>query len=85
MASTWTSFTFTYPDGLGKAGHTAAPLWTEPPNIWGLHPFPPLCITALASNKMSFVNDSARLVMSSGQLALFLKRLFNPISETKSL
>lgn len=49
-------------------------------NNLGTLSVPPVCITELTHNKMSIVNDSARLVMSSGQLALSLKCLFNPIS-----
>lgn len=49
-------------------------------NNLGTLSVPSVCITELTHNKTSIVNDSARLVMSSGQLALSLKCLFNPIS-----
>lgn len=37
-----------------------------------------LCIAELMYNETRIVNDFARIIMSSGQLGLFLKCLFNP-------
>lgn len=46
-----------------------------------------LCVAESMYNEMNRANDFARIVMSSGQLGLFLKCLFNPFSclQAKSL